>query len=81
MTHVTSICIFPAVVTRRTHIGGRPADVTADLLRRLRRCSVGDNGNENPMSHFWGDGTTVTGRVGSVVSSSLVSCRVVHSPP
>ena len=37
MVHVDSLAIFPAVVTMRTHIGGRTADVTADLLRR---CSV-----------------------------------------
>ena len=59
MVHVEYLAIFPVVVVNRTHIGGRPADVTADLLRRLGRCSVGDNGQENPMSHFWSDGTTV----------------------
>ena len=63
MVHVDYLAIFPVVVVNRTHIGGRPADVTADLLRRRRRCSVGDNGQENPMRHFWGDGTTVLGVV------------------
>jgi len=51
MVQVDYLVIFPVVEVNRTHIGGRPADATADLLRRLRCCSVGDNGNENPMRH------------------------------
>ena len=63
MVHVEYLAIFPVVVVNRTHIGGRPADVTADLLRRRWRCSVGDNGQENPMSHIQDitrHGTTVS---------------------
>ena len=51
MVHVDSLAMFPVVVVNRTHIGGRPADVTADLLRRPTALFRSDNGHENPMRH------------------------------
>ena len=77
MVHVDSLAMFPVVVVNRTHIGGRPADVTADLLRRPTALFRSDNGTKSYATH----GTTVGGGCSSVATQRRARFTAKQTPP